>query len=118
MVLDKLKAASGPVKAYELLEQTRALGLKAPMSVYRALAGLARRGLARKIASLNAFVALRKGAHGKIGPAYLICRRCGRAREWPLDAGQVKALLSAPGFEFDEVVIEVFGDCDGACEGF
>ena len=37
LVFDKLSAAPGPLSAYDLLDQLRDQGLKAPLQIYRAL---------------------------------------------------------------------------------
>lgn len=114
VVLGKLEAANAPLKAYELLDLTRADGLTAPMTIYRALNGLIGRGLVKKIALLNAFVIVGE-AEERFLTAYLICKRCGRAFEHPIDAAFAQSALARTGFRIDEISIEVRGECDGAC---
>ncbi|MBI1365122.1 MAG: transcriptional repressor [Alphaproteobacteria bacterium] len=115
-MLETLRGAALPLKAYDILEQTRALGLKAPMSIYRALASLTRRRLAHRLASLNAYVAAEGGGGDGIGTAFLICRRCGRAREHLIDSRVLRDLLACPDFAFDEVFLEAIGHCADSCE--
>ena len=37
LVLERLEAANSPLSAYELLDQLREEGIKAPLQIYRAL---------------------------------------------------------------------------------
>ncbi|HXI88261.1 MAG TPA: hypothetical protein VNH64_12435 [Parvularculaceae bacterium] len=111
-----LKSATRPLKAYDILRETRPLGLKAPMSIYRALDSLSRRKLARRIASLNAYVAARANRKDGAAPAYLICRRCGRARERDIDIMDLAGMLKAGEFEIEDILVEAFGVCADSCE--
>jgi len=98
------------MKAYALLEQLHDEGLKAPMTIYRALDALIARGLARKIASLNAFVAVR-AADAASSAAYVTCRRCGETLKIKLDAERLRDLFGAEGFALNGLVIEASGEC-------
>jgi Fur family zinc uptake transcriptional regulator len=115
MVYARLIDADKPLKAYDLLDRLHDEGLKAPMTIYRALDGLIGRGLARKIASLNAFVALTPETSAAIG-AFVTCTRCGKTRSIGLSNALVESMLAPAGMAISDVFIEAFGDCDqGAC---
>jgi Fur family zinc uptake transcriptional regulator len=115
LVLARLAATGEPLKAYQLLEQVREDGVNAPMTVYRALDRLIARGLARRVANLNAFVAAQVETGDGVG-ALLICRRCNRTIERAVDRDRFETLLAAAGFEIDEIHIEAFGACArGTC---
>lgn len=75
-VLQLLATATGPLKAYAILEAVRKESPNtAPTAVYRVLEFLQRNGLAIKLNSINAFL-LRPS-----GPAwsctFLVCEKCG-----------------------------------------
>jgi Fur family zinc uptake transcriptional regulator len=113
-VLERLLAASAPVKAYDLTgPETAGTGAKPP-TVYRALAFLERMGLAHRIESLNAYVACRLGDQPHAA-AFLICDCCGSTRE--IAPAGVERLVEAStevGFRIETVAIEVHGHCQ-AC---
>lgn len=115
IVLAELRRRAAPVTAYKLLHDLSGEGFNAPPTVYRALDALIRRGLVRRIAVLNAFIAVRADAAQSIS-AFIICRRCGAARERALLRGDVEALLSLTLLAPGDVFLEVFGDCDNGCD--
>ena len=115
MVYGQLLMAAGPLKAYALLDRLHDEGMRAPMTIYRALDSLIGRGLARRIASLNAFVALTPETRAGVG-AYVTCTRCGRTRSIGIQNTIVERLLAPAEMAISDVYIEAFGDCDrGAC---
>ena len=57
LVLERLEAANSPLSAYELLDQLREEGIKAPLQIYRALEKLQAADLVHRLESLNSFVA-------------------------------------------------------------
>ena len=69
VVLNALKSGDTPMTAYEILglERVRAAGLKAPLTIYRALDKLIKAGLVHRIETINAFVACEHRPHP--GPA-------------------------------------------------
>jgi Fur family zinc uptake transcriptional regulator len=113
MVYGQLLKAGAPLKAYALLDRLHDDGLRAPMTIYRALDGLIERGLARRIASLNAFVALTPETRKAIG-AFVTCTKCGRTRSVGIENAVVEGLLAPAGMAISDVYIEAFGDCEGA----
>ncbi|HUS95399.1 MAG TPA: transcriptional repressor, partial [Hyphomicrobiaceae bacterium] len=77
MVIDALKDAGRPLSAYQILdaEDVRSKGLKAPLTIYRALERLVACGLVHRVESLNAFVACKDEPHAEPA-AFMICERC------------------------------------------
>ena len=114
LVYDALHQSETPLKAYDLLEDLQDHGLRAPMTIYRALDALIAKGHVKKIASLNAFVTVRPSRKAQ-ARAFLICRDCMQAREITLDEKQVANLFAPLSVAADDVRIEAFGDCDQVC---
>ncbi len=114
LVYDALCQSPTPLKAYDLLETLQDHGLRAPMTIYRALEALIAKDCVKKIESLNAFVAVRPSRPAQ-ARAFLICKECMQAREITLDARQVADLFSPIRVSADEVRIEAFGDCHDVC---
>ncbi len=114
LVYSALRQSKGPLKAYELLDKLHDRGLRAPMTIYRALDALIDKDCVRKIESLNAFVAVsfENASHAR---AFLICRECMLAKEMTLDERQVENLFSPAQVSAGDVRIEAFGDCHQAC---
>ena len=56
LVWNVLAASDDPLKAYEILDKLKDKGVRAPMTVYRALDGLEEKGHIHKLDGLNAFV--------------------------------------------------------------
>ncbi|MGF1649524.1 MAG: Fur family transcriptional regulator [Hyphomicrobiaceae bacterium] len=117
IVLGALEAAETPMTAYQILnaQSVREAGVRAPLTVYRALEGLQQRGLVHRIEQLNAFVCCGHGHHHT--PAvFLICSHCRKTAEVP--ARQVRQLLMAlaEGQRFvpERISVEIAGSC-AAC---
>lgn len=112
LVYTALQKADRPIKAYELLDLLYDKGLKAPMTIYRALEGLQEKALAQKVFSQNAFVSI--DHHMRARPrAVVTCRQCGSARLVPLAKRDITALLGAADMPMTDLVIEAVGECDG-----
>lgn len=85
-VLTLLRRNRQPLSAYAILDKLRAEGVKAPTTVYRALAALTKQGAVHRIESLNAYVACQSHdcdddhAHGV---RFAICTACGMVQELP-----------------------------------
>jgi len=112
-VLETLRAADKPLGAYDVLARLNADGLRAQApAAYRALDFLVGAGWAHKLSSRRAFVACDHpgAAHT---PAFMICRRCGRAIETCVGAlgGPLDHAASAAGFAIERTVLEVEGVC-------
>lgn len=112
-VLDALRAAGKPMKAYDLVD---ALGDVKPMTVYRALDFLVEEGLAHRIGALNAFVLCHETHCAHRDSQYFICDACGAVGE--LHDHDINAALAAAvakmGALFRLADVEVRGTC-AAC---
>lgn len=114
VVLDALKAASGPLSAYELLDQLHDHGFRAPPQVYRALSSLTQSGHIHRLETLNAFVACdHKGCGTQSPSVFLICSDCKQVAEVQTDPIQnsIEHLSHDAGFVLDQAVIELSGTC-------
>lgn len=115
LVYDALQQSDRPLKAYGLLEMLQDHGLRAPMTIYRALDALIEKGLAKKIASLNAFTAIKTGEKKQLS-AFFTCRNCGLTTEVPLRQEKILALMFPGDLQIDDLYVEAFGDCNnGNC---
>ncbi|MEQ8804355.1 MAG: Fur family transcriptional regulator [Rhodospirillales bacterium] len=113
-VLTALKGADKPLTAYDVLglPAIRKAGMKAPLTIYRALDKLIDRGLVHRIESLNAFVHCGHGPHDH-ATGFLICTDCGRTLEVHLEACETHLAGRArdQGFAVDDVRVEMTGRC-------
>ena len=114
LVLGALKAASSPKSAYDILDDLRENGFRAPLQVYRALEKLTEFGLVHRLESLNAFVACAEPhdhSHGMA--AFAICDTCGEAAELSDHAieHQLDDWVRSTGFVAKKAVIEFRGTC-------
>ena len=112
-VLEFIANASGPSKAYTLLEQLRAEhDSAAPPTVYRALEFLLEHGFVHKVESINAFVACPHPGGTHLAQ-FLVCDHCGSAIE--LEGEMLPQLLTelavAQQFSAERLVVEVHGRC-------
>lgn len=119
VVFDALSASDVPLSAYDILDlrRVRDKGLKAPLTIYRALEKLQDLGLVHRIESLNAFIACDRGPHAE--PAgFMSCERCRKTVELPV--GECEAALRASaranGFELDRITVEMSGRCTDCIE--
>lgn len=119
LVLDLLKQQARPFTAYNILDQLREQGLKAPPQVYRALETLLEKGLVHRLESENAYVAcVQPGCadghnHGHAIAAFAICEECGSASEFEgAEVDQiVRTWAGRKGFETRRTVLELRGLC-------
>lgn len=113
-VLTALQGAEKPLTAYDILglPTIRKAGMKAPLTIYRALDRLVTQGLAHRIESLNAFVHCGHGPHDH-ATGFLICTDCGRTLEVHLEACEKHLAGRArdQGFAVDDVRVEMTGRC-------
>ena len=122
-VLDCLSAAKRALTAYEILDQVREEGMRAPAQVYRALEKLIANGRVHRLESLNAFFSCAHDHGDKDArhvpanaPAFAICERCGTVEEYdlPTEVAALKAFLCENGFTAGQINIEIRGCC-AAC---
>ena len=72
------------------------------------------KNLVRKIESLNAFVATDQNNQESI-TAFLVCKKCMKAKKIPLNAKQIGDLFLPLGVSSGDIRIEAFGDCEVIC---
>ena len=117
IVFDALLDAKNPMTAYDILnlEHVRNEGLKAPLTIYRALEKLLKDGLAHRIESLNAFVACSHAPHSEAA-GFMICEKCKKTIELPVKSVEpvLQKQAQAKGFHLHKVAIEMIGLC-GSC---
>ncbi|MEM8772848.1 MAG: transcriptional repressor [Pseudomonadota bacterium] len=114
LVYEALCQSETPLKAYDLLDDLHDQGLRAPMTIYRALEALKGKGYAKKIESMNAFVATKPDRKTQ-ARAYLICKDCQQVREILLEDAQVETLFSPATVAVEDVRIEAYGECHDVC---
>ena len=111
-----LSRQSRPIGAYGLLaEMTACLGRRvSPITVYRALNFLVQQRLARRLESINAYVAFSPGGSSDAeADVFLICNRCGTTA--PVHDQTVVTRLQSDAARYaflaDSRVVEVKGIC-------
>jgi Fur family zinc uptake transcriptional regulator len=114
VVLSVLKRADTPMTAYEILglDEVRKAGLKAPLTIYRALDKLMAAGLVHRIESINAFFACARSPHP--GPSgFAICDNCRKTVELTLTDCEAHLTENArrAGFQVDAMNVEMHGRC-------
>lgn len=123
-VFAALQDAGRALTAYELLDQLRDTGIRAPTQVYRALEKLQDLGLVHRIESMNAFVACAHDhghghghGHGDV-VAFSICKDCGEVNELPAEKVErsVEALAAHERFATESAIVELRGHCAACSE--
>lgn len=119
LVLDALTGAAAPLTAYELLDQLRNEGLRAPPQIYRALKRLSDDGLVHKLESANAYIACAhasccggeqcKSSH----TVFFLCDSCGGVEEvnGRVITKDVELMAEELGFTAQSSALEVHGQC-------
>jgi len=117
LVWDALAACNEPKKAYEILDMLKEKGVRAPMTVYRALDGLVAKGVIHKLDGLNSFVLCNHEGPHEV-QAFLVCENCTTVTEIDIDPASVGVApaVRRAGFDMHTARLEVRGVCDG-CAG-
>jgi Fur family zinc uptake transcriptional regulator len=117
LVWDALSESEGPLKAYELLDLLKGKGVRAPMTVYRALQGLELKGVIHKLDGLNSFVRCTHEGGPHEVQAFLVCDICLTVKEVEIDAmaAGIAPEVRRAGFDMHMARLEVRGVCD-SCE--
>lgn len=116
LVLNVLRAQSGPMKAYELLERLKSEGIKAPMTVYRALDRLEAKGLIHKLDAMNAFLVCNHDTPHSV-QTFVVCSTCNQVKEIEergfsgLDWSTLKDVATQNAFTAQSARIEIRGIC-------
>lgn len=117
LVLAALRRSGKPASAYDLIDDLKGEGVKAPPTVYRALNRLIDEGLVHRLESLNAFVAC---AHEHCSKAvgFAVCKACGSVTEFESRelSGVLGGLAAAAHFNMDEMTVELRGTCADCSE--
>ena len=116
LVLEALRKAKHPVGAYELLDQLREHGLRAPLQIYRTLDQLIERKIVHRLESLNAWTVCCDAEHAST-PVFAICNDCGNVKEYFDEtlSRNIANVSKQSGFVADRSIIEIHGRCD-QCE--
>lgn len=120
IVYTALNTSEVPLSAYDILgvDDVREGGLKAPLTIYRALDKLQELGLVHRIESLNAFVACDCGPHTHpVG--FMSCKDCKKTIELPVSDCEdlLRAAADAKGFKLDKITVELSGSCTECADG-
>lgn len=109
-----LRAADGPMTAYQVLDAVREHGITAPPTVYRALSRLVDEGLAHRVESINAYVACAHSHHSNGAVIFAICDGCGMVEEIedPDAVAGLKEAAKSESFSVLRVTAEVRGLCE------
>lgn len=114
LVFETLSEAGTPMSAYDILDQLRGQGLRAPLQVYRALDKLVDQGVVHRLESLNAFVACRHEKCHDIGfVAFAICDTCNHVSEFSDTevTERLGAWAKKNRFAATKTTIEIRGEC-------
>ena len=112
LVWEVLKQSATPLKAYEILDRLKEKGVRAPMTVYRALEGLETKGFIHKLEGLNAFVLCNHdGPH--IVQTFLVCESCTSVTELEMSSveADIMPAVAAQAFSMDTARLEIKGRC-------
>lgn len=112
LVWDVLAVSKEPLKAYEILDTLKERGVRAPMTVYRALDGLEAKGHIHKLDGLNAFVLCNhEGPH--VVQTFLVCESCSTVKELEVIAveADIAPAVRAAAFDMHTARLEIKGNC-------
>lgn len=112
IVFSHLDRVNKALTAYEILDDVREDGIKAPVQVYRALDKLVDQGLIHRIESRNAFMVCHAHDHPH-GVSFAICDQCDQIQEidMPLPDDMQALIQDQVGFKTDRAMIELHGIC-------
>lgn len=113
LVWAALSASHEPLKAYEILDKLKEQGVRAPMTVYRALDGLEAKGHIHKLDGMNAFVLCNhEGPH--MVQTFLVCESCSAVQELQVVAveADIAPAVRAAEFDMHTARLEIKGNCN------
>ena len=113
LVWDILADSKDPLKAYEILDKLKECGVRAPMTVYRALDGLEAKGHIHKLDGMNAFVVCNhEGPH--MVQTFLVCESCSTVQELQVVAveADIAPAVRAAAFDMHTARLEIKGHCN------
>ncbi len=112
LVWETLAVTGEPLKAYEILDKLKETGVRAPMTVYRALEGLESKGHIHKLDGLNSFVlCTHEGPHAV--QTFLVCEGCSTVKELEVLAveADITPAVRAANFDMHTARLEIKGTC-------
>lgn len=112
LIYDYLREKKTAQSAYDILDEFRVHGFRAPSQIYRVLNKLLEFGLIHKVESLNAYIACEQ--EHKIGQSIVaICNSCGVVKEIPTAnfADQFENFDGLEDFTPEGLAVEVKGLC-------
>ncbi|MCI5048115.1 MAG: transcriptional repressor [Aquisalinus sp.] len=122
MVYEAMKLTDRPQKAYDLLDVLKSSGVRAPMTIYRALEGLEQKGLVHKLDALNAFVRCNHDKPHEV-ETFLVCDKCSQVQEIETNTSHatsvesnVRAVVIEKGFRMSAARLEIKGVCSRCVE--
>jgi len=117
LVWNVLAASADPLKAYEILDKLKDKGVRAPMTVYRALDGLEEKGHIHKLDGLNAFVLCNHEGPHRV-QTFLVCETCSTVRELEVVAveADIVPAVRAAHFDMHTARLEIKGHCTNCAE--
>ncbi len=122
LVFEAMKMTDRPQKAYDLLDVLKDSGVRAPMTIYRALEGLEQKGLVHKLDALNAFVLCNHDAPHEI-QTFLVCDNCNdvdeiksAVAESPSVEANIRGVVVEKGFRMAAARLEIRGTCSKCAE--
>jgi Fur family zinc uptake transcriptional regulator len=112
LVWEALDDAGAPLKAYEILDTLKDKGVRAPMTVYRALEGLEQKGFIHKLEGINAFVPCEHEGPHEV-QVFLVCESCASAKEVELESieADLRPVLRRASFMMKTARLEARGLC-------
>lgn len=118
LVYNALRKARVPLSAYELLDQLRKHGFRAPPQVYRAVEKLIELGLIHRLESINAFVACDQPEQSYCSSAFAICDRCSSVIEIPAAKlkKELQSMVEDQSFLPVSSAVEVHGTCSDCAD--
>ena len=118
-VFEALAEASGPLGAYDIVEQLGREKRISPISVYRALDFLIEAGLIHRVATRNTYLPCHHLHAADETTVFLVCTRCGGVDELasPELGRDLRGMAAASGFRPGGNAVEIEGECAECREG-
>ena len=114
LVFASLQASKKPKTAYDLLDELRDRGIKAPAQIYRALTHLVESHLIHRIDSINSYLPCKDptNEHSNV-TCFAICDNCKYVAELSETSisKHINLVISQTGFTSNFATIEVHGTC-------
>ncbi|MEM9014711.1 MAG: Fur family transcriptional regulator [Pseudomonadota bacterium] len=112
LVWDVLAISREPLKAYEILDRLKEKGVRAPMTIYRALDGLELKGHIHKLEGMNAFVLCNHDGPHPV-QSFLVCESCSFVRELNVRAieADIAPAVKEADFQMTNARLEIKGRC-------